>query len=231
MRAMSEFVNDVAWDPAGNGNLCFLQAVGNPKEVGQVKRVKIRDGVIPGASYKMNTQTKASANFMRAAYDVLKEPAYSSTSPIIEAIAVAAPQVKPGGRVLVLTDGYQLSPNANFRKIKSDSPEEMSALKTQLENADLLPDLKGVSLEFPLIQYLSTPRKGDPDASLDDEQWAQIRSFWEDVWPRMTGATVSLSHIDRRGDAGSAGKCMYLPDDGMDSDSLNCLYEAIGIEN
>jgi hypothetical protein len=105
-------------------------------------------------------------------------------SGLVEAAVVAAQQLQQGDRILYLSDGLQWSP-AGGRLMKMDlSPAGIAALIRSLSDKDLLPDLEGIEVHFPLMLY-------HPEGYDDVVAAQRVTSFWR-AWADATGAELTI---------------------------------------
>lgn len=109
-------------------------------------------------------------------------------SGLVEAAVVAADSLQPGDELLYLSDGLQWS-DAGGHLMKMDlSPTGVSHIIGTLEERDLVPDLKEVTVRYPLMLYHPESFHGNVvDAN-------EIRGFW-DAWARAVDAELDTGRL------------------------------------
>jgi hypothetical protein len=104
-------------------------------------------------------------------------------SGLVEAANVAAKRLQPGDRLLYLSDGLQWTPSAGHLLKMDLSTTGISRYIQRLRTENLLPDLSGVTVEFPRLLY----HPGGIEVTA--AQKTGVVAFWE-AWSLATGAQL-----------------------------------------
>ena len=168
----------------GSGVLCVVLAAGDPQAEGAPRTTSVAPEHPHNAAYGpgevVRAVAMASAQFSQM---LLHPPVHRSGSAILEAVASLAPELRRRDHLLIASDGIQASDLVDFHTADL-SPAGTKALLGRLREAQLLPDLKGVRVEMPLL--LAHPG----GTHLTQRQEAQIRTFWK-AWARAAGTQLA----------------------------------------
>ena len=182
--AFRQFATDIGQN--GSGKVCLIVAAGDP----------IAEGLPRWASVGPNPEDRDSPdlapvqvkrNVDAATNDVAQKldhpDAGVSGSALIEAASVAAKLLKPGDKLLCLTDGVQNSPLTGDFSTIDLSDAGISRLLTRLRTQNLLPGMAGVEVRMPFLLY------HPGGMNMDIERQHQIQRFWS-AWAARVGATL-----------------------------------------
>lgn len=133
-------------------------------------------------------EIRAAVAAASAGYEQLLEdpPLKVDRSELIEAAVLAGDVLERGDRLLFLSDGFQFSDSTGSLKRVALGPAEIEGLLNRLESEDLIADLDGVTVSFPLLLF--SPGGVDAGAA----QNAAVRAFWL-AWIERTGAELEDS--------------------------------------
>jgi hypothetical protein len=169
----NRFATEIGND--GTGNVCYVLAAADPlaKAVATTRSV----GPAPGSVGKPDAPGEIEEAVLEETREVaglLENPGIDERgSGLVEAANIVAKQLGPGDRIVFLSDGLQWSRSVGHL-IKMDlSPEGIEALIARLRRRGLIPDLRGVEVEFPLMLF--HPEGLDADAAQEN----RIPAFWE----------------------------------------------------
>jgi len=112
-------------------------------------------------------------------------PVRQRGSGLVEAASVASEHMRPGDRLLFLSDGLQWSDAGGHLMRMELTPATIARQMQKLREADLLPDLKGVDVDFPLLLFHPESYHGNVVSA------TKIREYWED-WAEQTGARLTI---------------------------------------
>jgi hypothetical protein len=169
----------------GTGEICVILAAADPL----AEAVPIERSVAPLPANVGTPQgpveIEENVNSLTAEVAaVFENPGIDETgSGLVEAANVAAKKLEPGDRLLYLSDGLQWSPSGGRLLTMDLSTAGISHHIQQLRTDDLLPDLSGVTVEFPRMLY-------HPDGiDVDAAQKRGVVAFWK-AWASATGAEL-----------------------------------------
>jgi len=171
----------------GTGRICVVLAAADPLAEARPRTVSVAPLSVnvgtPEAPREIEEQV---LDATREVSETLEDPEVEEKgSGLVEAANVAAPRLRPGDRLVFLSDGLQWSKGVGHL-IKMDLSEEgIGRLINRLEREDLLPDLDGVRAEFPLLLYRPDGIEASPG------QKRRIVAFWK-AWAAATGAEVEF---------------------------------------
>jgi OOP family OmpA-OmpF porin len=104
---------------------------------------------------------------------------------VLEALAIAAGEVGPGGDVIIMDSGLQTTSPLNFTTgLLADDPETITSF---LKNADELPNLTGRHLEFSGLGWTAAPQQA---LSIADR--AKVGEIWTDIAKAAGASCVDL---------------------------------------
>jgi hypothetical protein len=165
----------------GSGHLCVILAAGDPMSEGHLTTVDVgpdhdkpneRDGEI---RQKVDAETAT----MGA---VLADPAITQQgSALVEAAVAVSDRLKPGDRLLFLSDGVEHTPTVGNFRTADLSSAGIDQLLAQLDGDRLQAPLDGVQIVFPSL--LAHPG----GFHISPAQQAGIRLFWQ-RWTSASGA-------------------------------------------
>jgi len=176
----------------GSGKLCVVLAAGDPVAEGHPVLVDVgprpadrdsRDQKGPEVRNKVTTATSE----MMAAF--ANPDVATQGSALVEAAVVASDELRPGDRLLFLSDGVEHSPLAGNFRTQDLSPAGIQRLLAAYDRAGLRAHLTGVHIEFPYL--LANP--GGFHISIVQE--AAIRLFWT-TWAHHSGADITFAIQD-----------------------------------
>ena len=171
----------------GSGKVCLIVAAGDPIAEGLPQFADVG----PDADHK-DSPDLAPVDIKRkvdaATADVSAQLAHPkvgvSGSALLEGASVAAKGLKPGDKLLWLTDGVQNSPAVgDFTQIDL-SDEAIARLLNDLQRKHLLPSLTGVEVQMPFLLY----HPGGMRMRVERQQ--QIQKFWQ-AWATRVGAHLA----------------------------------------
>jgi hypothetical protein len=179
----AKFATEIGND--GSGEICVILAAADPL----AEAVPITRSIAP---LETNLDTpRAPVEIEEGVNDLTTEVAEIFERPgidtrgsgLIEAANVAAKRLEPGDRLLYLTDGLQWTRSVGHLVQMDLSPAGIDRLLERLRHQSLLPDLSGVTVEFPRLLY-------HPEGiSVDAAQKRAVIAFWE-AWADATGANL-----------------------------------------
>lgn len=115
-------------------------------------------------------------------------PVKAKRSAILDALSSAAQELKPGDRLVGITDGIE---NGSFGSFSDPSLLEtdakISALLDEIDRAGYLPSLNGISFSMPMLTVLR--KQG---TRLDGPALARVKKFWV-TYARRCGTTLTTS--------------------------------------
>jgi len=165
----------------GSGKLCVVLAAGDPMSEGHVTPVNVapdhdkpneRDGEI---RRKVDDATAT----MQA---VFADPAITKQgSALVEAAIAISDRLKPGDRLLFLSDGVEHTPAVGNFRTADLSTSGIGRLLAELDQRNLRASLDGVQIEFPALLLHPGSFHIPPD------QQVGIRAFWQ-RWADDSGA-------------------------------------------
>jgi outer membrane protein OmpA-like peptidoglycan-associated protein len=104
---------------------------------------------------------------------------------VLQALAIAAGEVGPGGDVIVMDSGLQTTAPLNFTTgLLADDPQTITSF---LRKADELPDLTGRHVEFVGLGWTVAPQQG---LSIADR--GKVGDIWYDIAKAAGASCVSL---------------------------------------
>jgi outer membrane protein OmpA-like peptidoglycan-associated protein len=113
---------------------------------------------------------------------------------VLQALAIAAGEVGPGGNVIVMDSGLQTTSPLNFTTgLLGDDPKTITSF---LQNAHELPDLTGRHVEFVGLGWTASPQQ---ELSIADR--SKVGDIWYDI---ATAAGASCVVIDQTPDTNAA---------------------------
>lgn len=119
-------------------------------------------------------------------------------SPIIEMIGDISPmpELKPGSRIILVSDLVQNSDSAQFCRTQNDMPR-FSVFKQRPVYARLKPkSLEGIEIEVLMIQRLGYGRTGLEYCSSEDELIAFWRDFFDDNGAAARFIRIRHGHVE-----------------------------------
>lgn len=170
----------------GNGKVCLIVAAGDPIAEGVPRFAEVG----PDADHE-DSPDLAPVDVKRkvdvATADVASALAHPEVgvggSALVEAASVAAQVLKPGDKLLWLTDGVQNSPAVgDFTQIDL-SDAAITRLLDDLASKDLLPSMAGIEVQMPFLLY----HPGGMRMRVERQQ--QVKGFW-DAWADRVGAKL-----------------------------------------
>lgn len=177
----AEFATDLANN--GTGKVCVILAAADP--LAEAPPLDRSVAPLPAQVNTPEGPVEIEEKVLKLTEEVVhlfeEPPIDEQGSGLVEAANVAAKRLGPGDRLLILSDGLQWSKGVGHL-IKMDlSPTGIETLIGRLRREGLLPDLRGVHLEFPLMLY-------HPDGIVaTPAQKKHVIAFWE-AWAEATGA-------------------------------------------
>jgi hypothetical protein len=174
----------------GTGDVCLIRAGKDPIAEGAPVFTSVAP--TPGNLGKPKGVEEIEKNVETATAEITalgEDPGVrEGGSGLVEAATVAAETLDPGDEILFLSDGLQWS-RAGGHLMKMDlSAAGISRHIQTLEDRDLVPDLEGVKVYFPLILY-------HPESFHGHFVEAQrVKTFWE-AWARAAGAEIVFSPV------------------------------------
>ena len=168
----------------GTGDICVILAAADPL----AEAVPIERSVAPVPANVGTPQgpveIEENVNALTAEVAaVFENPGIDNRgSGLVEAANVAAKRLEPGDRLLYLSDGLQWTPSGRLLKMDL-STAGISRYIQRLRTDNLLPDLSGVTVEFPRLLY--HPGGIEVDAA----QKRGVVAFWE-TWASATRAQL-----------------------------------------
>jgi outer membrane protein OmpA-like peptidoglycan-associated protein len=113
---------------------------------------------------------------------------------VLQALAIAAGEVGPGGNVIIMDSGLQTTAPLNFTTgLLGDDPKTITSF---LQNAHELPDLTGRHVEFVGLGWTASPQQ---QLSIADR--SKVSDIWYDI---ATAAGASCVALDQTPDTNSA---------------------------
>lgn len=113
---------------------------------------------------------------------------------VLQALAIAAGQVGPGGDVIIMDSGLQTTAPLNFTSgLLADDPQTITSF---LQNASELPDLTGRHVEFVGLGWTAAPQQG---LSIADR--GKVGDIWYDI---AKAAGASCVELDQTPDTNAA---------------------------
>lgn len=104
---------------------------------------------------------------------------------VLEALAIAAGEVGPGGDVIIMDSGLQTTSPLNFTTgLLADDPETITSF---LKNSDELPDLTGRHLEFAGLGWTAAPQQ-----ALSIAYRTKVGEIWTDIAKAAGASCVDL---------------------------------------
>lgn len=181
----AKFATDIGND--GTGKICVILAAADP--LAEAVPLETSIAPLPGNVGTPEAPAEIEEGVLRTTQEVaeiFEHPGIDEKgSGLVEAANVAAKRVQPGDRLIFLSDGLQWSKGVGHL-IKMDlSPQGIKSLISRLREENLLPNLKGVRVEFPLMLYRPEGIEATPG------QKNRIPAFWE-AWARATGAELTF---------------------------------------
>jgi hypothetical protein len=181
----AKFATDIGND--GTGKICVILAAADPL----AEAVPLETSIAPlsGNVGTPEAPVEIEEGVLRTTQEVaeiLEHPGIDEKgSGLVEAANVAAKRLQPGDRLIFLSDGLQWSKGVGHL-IKMDlSPSGINKIITHLRDEHLLPNLKGVQVEFPLMLYRPEGIEASPG------QKNRIPAFWQ-AWARATRADITF---------------------------------------
>jgi hypothetical protein len=187
--AFRKFVKDAGTD--GSGQVCLVVASGDPQSQGTPRVANVgpepshRDNPVYAPGEIARAVATATGQFAA----LMAHPGVSAHgSAIVESAAVVAPNLHRGDRLLMTTDGFQSSDLVGDFHDADLSDAGIAKLLDKIEQARLLPDLSGVTVQMPLLLF----HPGGTSFSQVDQ--SEIRSFWI-AWAHRTHAKLDLTPV------------------------------------
>jgi len=181
----AQFATDIGND--GSGDICVVLAASDPL----AEAVPLETSVAPlpanvGTPEAPGEIEEGVLRTTKEVAGIFEHPGIDEKgSGLLEAANVAAKRLHPGDRLVYLSDGLQWSKGVGHL-IKMDlSPAGIERLIAHLREESLLPSLRGVHVEFPLMLYRPEGIEATP------AQKNRIPAFWE-AWARATGADLNF---------------------------------------
>lgn len=183
--AFRDFATEIGTE--GSGKLCLVVAAAHPLTEGTPVPAYV--GPDPGDAGKAGArgQVEEHTQVVTAQFShLLSHPSVDEKgSALVEAATEAANVLEPGDRLLFLSDGLQWSRLVGHLQDMELDPVTIGALMEKLRRLGLLPDLKGVRVEFPFLLLHPGGLPGDESEVLG------IQEFWK-TWAHETGAEIVL---------------------------------------
>ena len=181
----ARFATEIAND--GTGKLCVILAAADPL----TEAIPVRTSVapLPGNAGTPDAPVEIEGNVLgvtKEVVEILEHPEIQEKgSGLIEAANVAARTLHPGDRLIYLSDGLEWSKGVGHLIKMNLSATGIRRLLTRLKREDLLPKLRGVHVEFPLLLYRPDGVEATP------AQKERVIAFWE-VWGEATEADLTF---------------------------------------
>lgn len=115
-------------------------------------------------------------------------PVKANRSAILDALSSAAQELKPGDRLVGITDGLEDGAFGAFSDpslLATDA--KISALLDDIDKAGYLPNLSGISFSMPMLTILRNQR-----TRLDGKALAKVKTFWK-AYAERAGTTLHAS--------------------------------------
>jgi hypothetical protein len=181
----AEFATEIGND--GSGNVCVILAAADPL----AEAVPVSNSVAPDPKNvgtpdaPIEIEEKVEAMTAGVA-DLLEDPGIDDRgSGLVEAANVAAKHLQAGDRLVYLSDGLQWSKSVGHLMQMDLSTAGIAALIRRLDREGMLPDLRGVQVDFPLMLFHPEGFTGD----LAQEN--RVPVFWE-AWAAATHANLTI---------------------------------------
>jgi hypothetical protein len=174
----------------GSGEICLVLAGAEPIAEGapvftSVAPAPENEGKPAGVAEVETNIENATAEVTRLTED---HSIREGGSGLVEAAAVAAEYLGPGDELIYLSDGLQWS-EAGGRLMDMDlSPSGIAEIVNTLEERQLIPDLEGVKVYFPLMLYHPEGFQGEAAEA------NKIKGFWQ-AWAQATGAELTTGRL------------------------------------
>jgi hypothetical protein len=175
----------------GSGDICLILAAADPVAEG----TPIYSSVAPDPDNagKPKGVAEIKAKIEQATTDVeamMEQPGVmQGGSGLVEAAAVAAEHLESGDELLFLSDGLQWSKAGGHLMTTDLTPATIARILRELDEGELLPDLHGVKVHFPLMLYHPEGFHGHVIAA------RKVKPFWE-AWGRATGAELTIGRLE-----------------------------------
>lgn len=180
----AKFATEIGND--GTGEICLVMAAADP-----LTETPILDRTV--AARPENAETpeepiEVEENVLDLTEEVaglLDEPPVDEKgSGLVEAANLVAKRLHPGDRVVFLTDGFQWSKTVGHLMQMDLSAAGIETLIQHLRAEGLIPDLRGVEIDFPAMLYHPEGLK------VDAAQENRVPDFWQ-AWADAAHATLT----------------------------------------
>lgn len=169
----------------GSGEICVVLAAADPL----VEAVPVTTSVAPDPELAGTPEGPVEieekvAVAMAEVTELLEHPSIDTRgSGLVEAANVAAKKLEPGDRIIYLSDGFEWSKAVGHLMQMDLSTAGIAKLIQRLKREGLLPDLHGITVEFPLMLF--HPEGLRRNASQEN----RVVDFWK-AWAAATGAKL-----------------------------------------
>jgi len=171
----------------GSGEICVVVAAADP--VAESAPLFTSVAPAPGSVGTPKAPGEIERNVATATAtieELLEDPPVRQRgSGLVEAASVASEHMHTGDRLLFLSDGLQWSDAGGHLMKMELTPATIAEQMQKLREADLLPDMKGIDVNFPLLLFHPQSYHGHVVSA------TKIRAYWED-WAAQTGADLTI---------------------------------------
>jgi hypothetical protein len=175
----------------GSGEICLVLAAADPIAEGAPRYTSVapepdNEGTPAGVNEVEEKIGRATAEVVR----LTEEPGIPDEgSGLVEAAVVAAESLQPGDELLYLSDGLQWSKAAGHLMKMDLTPGGVERIVENLKGRELVPDLEGVKVLYPLMLYHPEGYNGNVVAA------NKIKRFWT-AWTSATRGELSTSRLN-----------------------------------
>lgn len=184
LEQFSEFATDIGLH--GSGEICLVLAADDPTAQSRVADADVGpdggDENTPLAEGQVEEKVREVTGQLEAL--LLDPPVDVGGSRLVEGAVIAANRLESGDRLLMLSDGLQNGPDSG-RVIALDE-DRIPEVMDHLEEVELLPDLNGMEVSFPLMLF-------HPEGiGVSAERAGVVKEFWRQWASRSGGSLTDL---------------------------------------